>query len=129
MKKINIIYWIATAIILALMLFSAFNSLTNNPQGVQMMTHLGYAPYVAHFLGVAKILGVIAILVPGYPRLKEWVYAGFTFDMVGATYSMYASGDPLAKWIFMLVFIAILAASYIYYHKKLRLKGVKDSTV
>jgi len=129
MKKINIIYWIATAIILALMLFSAFNSLTNNPQGVQMMTHLGYAPYVAHFLGVAKILGVIAILVPGYPRLKEWVYAGFTFDMVGATYSMYASGDPVGKWIFMLVFIAILAVSYIYYHKKLQLKGVKDSTV
>jgi uncharacterized membrane protein YphA (DoxX/SURF4 family) len=120
MKKINIIYWIATGLLLALMLWSAIGSLTNNPQGVQIMTQLGYPAYLGHFLGVAKILGVIAILIPGFPRIKEWAYAGFAFDMIGATYSMYASGETASKWAMMLIFLALLACSYIFYHKKLK---------
>jgi hypothetical protein len=123
MKKINIIYWISTGLILALMLWSAIGSFTDNPEGVKVMTHLGYHAYLGHFLGVAKILGIIAILTPGFPRLKEWAYAGFAFDMIGATYSMYASGDPASQWGFMFIFLALLACSYIFYHKKLKLKA------
>ena len=85
---------------------------------------LGYRPYVVHLLAVAKVLGVIAILTPGFPRLKEWAYAGFMFDLIGASYSFYASGFAVKDWIFIPVLIAILACSYIFYHKRLKLKGI-----
>jgi uncharacterized membrane protein YphA (DoxX/SURF4 family) len=123
MKKINVIYWISTGLLLALMLWSAIGSLTNNPQGVQIMVQLGYPAYLGHFLAVAKILGVIAILTPGFPRIKEWAYAGFAFDMIGATYSMYASGGAVSTWAPMFVFLALLACSYIFYHKKIKYKA------
>lgn len=131
MKKINIIYWIFTGLLLALMLWSAIGSFMDNPEGAKMMDQLGYKPYVFHFLAVAKILGIIAILVPGFPRLKEWAYAGFAFDMIGATYSMYASGMEPAKWAPMFIFLAILACSYIFYHKRLKASRTKskDATV
>jgi hypothetical protein len=123
MKKINIIYWIATGILLALMLFSAIGSfMPPNPDGTKMMDALGYKPYIIQFLAVAKILGIIAILTPGFPRLKEWAYAGFAFDLIGATYSM-ALNLPFNKWAPMPIFLVILAVSYIYYHKKLELKA------
>jgi len=123
MKKINIIYWIATGLILAMMLFSAISSFMPNPDGAKMLAQMKYDPYVIHFLAVAKILGIIAILVPGNPRLKEWAYAGFTFDLIGATYSMYITGFPVINWAPMFLFIAILAVSYIFYHKKLAFKA------
>jgi uncharacterized membrane protein YphA (DoxX/SURF4 family) len=128
MKKINIIYWITTGLILALMLWSAIGSFMDNPQGAKMMADLGYKPYLIQFLAVAKILGIIAILVPGFPRLKEWAYAGFAFDMIGATYSMYVSKFPVSQWAPMFIFLALLALSYIYYHKKLKASSTKDAT-
>lgn len=122
-KTINIIYWISTGLILAMMLFSAVSSFMENPDGAKMLAALYYKPYVLHLLAVAKILGIIAILTPGFPRLKEWAYAGFMFDLIGATYSFYASGFAFKDWSFMLVLIAVLACSYIFYHKRLKLKG------
>ncbi len=122
-KTINIIYWITTGLILAMMLFSAVSSFMENPDGAKMLAALGYRPYVLHLLAVAKILGIIAILTPGFPRLKEWAYAGFMFDLIGATFSFYASGFAFKDWAFMPVLIAILACSYIFYHKRLKLKG------
>ena len=120
---INVIYWISTGLILAMMLFSAASSFMENPDGTKMMAAIGYRPYVLHLLAVAKILGVIAILTPGFPRLKEWAYAGFTFDLIGATYSFYASGFAFKDWAFMVILILVLACSYIFYHKRLKLKG------
>lgn len=129
MKKINIIYWIATGILLALMLFSAIGSfMPPTPDGIKMMDAMGYKPYIIQFLAVAKILGIIAILVPGFPRIKEWAYAGFAFDLIGATYSMILN-LPLSQSALMPVFLAILAVSYIYYHKKLRLKAAGTSII
>ncbi len=121
---INVIYWISTGLILAMMLFSAASSFMDNPEGAKMMAAIGYRPYVLHFLAVLKVLGVIAILTPGCPRLKEWAYAGFMFDLMGATYSFYASGFAFKDWAFMLILIAVLACSYIFYHKRLALKGI-----
>ena len=120
---INIIYWTSTALILAMMLFSAATSFMENPEGAKMLTAIGYRPYVLHLLAVGKVLGVIAILTPGFPRLKEWAYAGFTFDLIGATFSFYASGFAFKDWVFIPVLIAILSCSYIFYHKRLKLKG------
>ena len=128
-KNINIIYWISTALILAMMLFSAASSFMDNPDGAKMLAAIGYRPYVLHLLAVAKVLGVIAILTPGFPRLKEWAYAGFMFDLIGATYSFYVSGFAFKDWVFMPVLIALLACSYIFYHKRLKLKGTSEQSV
>ena len=132
MKKINTIYWIATGLILALMLFSAAGTfLIHDPKSMEKMAPLGYPAYVMQMLAVAKILGAIAILVPGFPRLKEWAYAGFTFDLLGATISMIITHFAVSDWAPMLIFIAILAVSYIYFHKRLKLKATatKDAAV
>jgi uncharacterized membrane protein YphA (DoxX/SURF4 family) len=128
MKKINIIYWISTGLLVAIMLYSGIVSAMNTPESVKMMTgHFGYPAYFNQYLGIAKVLGSIALLVPGFPRVKEWAYAGFTFDMISAVYSMIKVGDPASQWAFVFVFIAILVVSYIYHHKRLKAKGVRDA--
>ena len=128
-KTINIIYWISTGLILAMMLFSAASSFIENPDGAKMLEAIGYRPYVLKLLAVGKVLGVIAILTPGFPRLKEWAYAGFAFDLIGATFSFYISGFAFKDWFFMLILIALLACSYIFYHKRLKLKGTATGSV
>jgi uncharacterized membrane protein YphA (DoxX/SURF4 family) len=122
MKKTKIIYWIFTALLGLSMLSTAIPEIINGPDAIKFMSALGFPPYINPFLGIAKILGVIAILVPRFPRIKEWAYAGFCFDLIGATYSQIAIGTPFNNWIFMLIFFIPLIGSYIYYHKKL--KGV-----
>ena len=117
MKKTKIIYWVITGLFAAFMLFSSFGEITNNKQAIDFVTMLGYPAYLVPFLGVAKLLGVIAILVPGFPRLREWAYAGLLIDLAGATYSFIAMGYPVNKWIFMFVFMFILFCSYFLYHK------------
>ena len=120
---INVIYWISTGLILAMMLFSAASSFMDNPDGAKMLSAIGYRPYVLQLLAIAKILGIIAILTPGFPRLTEWAYAGFTFDLIGASVSFYASGFAVKDWAFIPVLIALLVCSYIFYHKRLKLKA------
>ena len=118
MKTTKILYWIFTILLVALMLFSAVGSFMDNPQGAEFAKHLGYPISLFKLLGVAKILGVIAILIPGYPRLKEWAYAGFTFDLVGAVYSGLVVGDPIVQWLPVFVGLILVFGSYITYHKK-----------
>ena len=80
MKKLNIIYWIFTVLFALLMLFSSIPDIMKNEQAIEIMhKQLGYPEYLIQFIGVAKLLGVIAILVPGFNRLKEWAYAGLFF--------------------------------------------------
>ncbi|GAA4306788.1 DoxX family protein [Compostibacter hankyongensis] len=124
MKKINIIYWIFTGLLLALMLFSGVTSLVN-PESTKALisTHLGYPEYFGPLISIAKILGVIAILVPGFSRLKEWAYAGFTFDLVFAVLSFIAVGDPVSGTWFMFFGLILVFGSYIFYHKKRKQAG------
>lgn len=129
MKKINIIYWISTILLVLLMLSSAIPSLLNSKQAIDFMKHMQYPFYFAQFLAVAKLLGIVALLVPGFPRIREWAYAGFTFDLIAALYSFVALGDPAKTYMLFPVFFLILAVSYIYWHKKLRAAGYKDSAV
>jgi uncharacterized membrane protein YphA (DoxX/SURF4 family) len=118
MKKINIIYWTATIICAALMLASSIPDVMNVPDAVKFMSQLGYPPYFTPFIGWLKILGITAILVPGFPRLKEWAYAGLAFDLIGATYSQIAIGTPASGWAMMSIFFIPLIASYMSYHKR-----------
>jgi len=121
MKKTNVIYRILTSLFALLMLSSAIPDILSAPVAVKGMHEgLGYPLYFIPFIGVAKILGVIAIFIPGYPRIREWAYAGLFFDLIGATYSIASSGAPVANWIFMVLPLSLGIGSYIFYHKKFK---------
>lgn len=126
MKQIKTWYWILTALVSALMLFSALPSVVPGPEHIAFFESLGYAAYIIPFLSIAKILGVIGILVPGYPRLREWAYAGLTFDLVGALYSCIMTaqsfdGATIGGLVFIGAAIAMLLGSYFLAIKKDRL--------
>lgn len=91
----KVAYWIFTALTAALMIVSAIPDVLLVEGAVQIFEHLGYPRYLLPFLGVAKLLGAIAILQPWFPRLKEWAYAGITFDLIGALYSHLSVGDGI----------------------------------
>lgn len=119
MKKINIIYWITTGLFALAMIFSSISNVFLFPEAIELLSnHLGYPQYLIPFLGVAKILGAIAILIPGFSRLKEWAYAGLFFDLTGATYSMVAVDGFKPDMLGMSVFFLLFALSYIYYQKR-----------
>ncbi|MES2110229.1 MAG: DoxX family protein [Bacteroidota bacterium] len=121
MKTTKILFWVFNGLLCALMLWSAIGSFAMPEQTNEMVVkHFGYPTYFMGLLSVAKILGVIALLVPGFPRLKEWAYAGFAFDLIYATYSSIEVHDPAQAWGFMFVFILIFALAYIYHLKKQR---------
>jgi hypothetical protein len=117
-KRITIIYWIFTGLLGVGMLFSAIPGLLGSEHAVTFFAQLGYPKSLIIILGVAKILGVIAIVIPGYPRIKEWAYAGLTFDLAGATCAQIAIGAPIVNVSFMLPWFIFLFGSYVYYHKK-----------
>lgn len=125
MKRTKIIYWIVTILFAGFMLFSSMPSVLMEPDAVAFITGLGYPKYFVAFIGWVKVLGVIAILIPGFPRIKEWAYAGLVFDLVGAVYSITASAGQLDAFgaVFMAVIIGMAFASYFLYHKKEREAG------
>lgn len=124
MKKTKVIYWILTGLFGAFMLLSAIPDIICSKEAVDFMTQLQYPMYFLPFIGVAKVLGVIAILIPGYPRITEWAYAGLFFDLIGAIYSIgCVMGIAAALPIFVAVLFGI--GSYIYYHKKLKETSLK----
>lgn len=121
MKKINIFYWVATGLIAAFMILSSISNVISSPEAVELITGLGYPDYIIPFLGIAKVLGSVVILVPYFNRLKEWAYAGLFFDLSGATYSVFSTEGVTLQNSSMLLFIAVLLASYFLWHKKMDL--------
>jgi uncharacterized membrane protein YphA (DoxX/SURF4 family) len=119
MKKTKIIYWIFTILFAGLMLFSAIPDILVVPDAVTFMTLLGYPMYFLPFIGVAKVLGVIAILIPGYPRIKEWAYAGLFYDLIGAIYSVACTSGIMGA-LPLFLFVGLGVGSYIYYHKRVK---------
>ena len=124
MNKTKILYWVITGLFSAFMLFTAVPDIVSNPDAIKFMNHLGYPNYFIPFIGVAKLLGAIAILIPGFPRIKEWAYAGFVFDISGAIYSGIAVGDAAGKWMPLFIGLILIACSYVLYHKKLKLTSL-----
>jgi hypothetical protein len=107
MKPKVIGYWIVTAFLLFNVLAGAIAELIQRKDNVEGMLLLGYPLYFLMILGVWKVLGTIALLVPGFPRLKEWAYAGIFFNMTGAAISHTVSGS--ATWhILYTGFLAVL---------------------
>jgi uncharacterized membrane protein YphA (DoxX/SURF4 family) len=106
-KRNRIIYWIATIWLALGMLSTGIVQLLKVEEDVNMMTRLGYPVYFLTIIGVWKILGVVAVLIPKFPLLKEWAYAGFFIAMSGAVISHLISGDE-AKEIFGPTLLLIL---------------------
>lgn len=107
-----IAYWITTAIIALQVSAGAYFDLTRFPAFSQIAQHLGYPLYLLTILGVARILALIALLAPGFPRLKEWTYAGLFFEFTVAVISHITMGDGPEVWISPLSFAALLMASW-----------------
>jgi DoxX-like family len=111
-KSLRATYWIVTLIFAVLMGWSAVQYLIEAPGMTEAITGLGYPIYFMKILGVAKLLGIAAILFGRYSTLKEWAYAGFTFDTLGAFASHLAHGDGLGTALIPLAFCAALFVSY-----------------
>lgn len=114
MNKNLIIYWIATVWLSLGMISSGIIQLLQTPEEVEFINNLGYPTYLLLWLGVTKILAVIAILVPKYPLVKEWAYAGLFFMMTGAIYSHIANGDPLTAILAPLLLVILTVVSWYF---------------
>ncbi|HEY9048445.1 MAG TPA: DoxX family protein [Ohtaekwangia sp.] len=113
-KRNKIIYWIATIWLALGMVSTGVVQLLQVKEEVDMMTHLGYPLYFLIILGVWKLLGVIAVLIPKFPLLKEWAYAGFFFAMSGAVLSHLASGDGAKEFFGPTLLIVLTIISWYF---------------
>ena len=108
----TISYWLVTAPMAAFMIMSAIPDVTRSEVAVTAFTHLGYPIYLLPFIGIAKIAGVAAVLLPSSKRVKEWAYAGLVFDLTGALYSHLSVGDPPDVWMFAVIGLILVTGSY-----------------
>ncbi|MCW3103117.1 MAG: hypothetical protein JWO09_1557 [Bacteroidetes bacterium] len=113
-KRNKIIYWVATIWLSLGMVSTGIVQLLKVQEEADMFAHLGYPLYFLTILGIWKLLGVIAVLVPKFPLLKEWAYAGFFFAMSGAVFSHLAVGDG-AKEFFGPVLLLVLTVVSWYF--------------
>lgn len=111
----KIIYWIATLwLALGMTATGTVQLFKLQPTAIEQVTHLGYPLYLLTILGVWKLLGVVAVLAPGFPRLKEWAYAGFFFAMSGAAISHIVSGDPIGEILPSVLLLTLTVVSWYF---------------
>ena len=117
LKTTKIVFWITTGIIF--LFEGVMPGLTGlSDLAYEGITSLGYPRYFVPILTVAKVLGALTIIIPKMPaRLKEWAYAGFTFNLLCAFISHWVVKGMDGQTIFPLIILAILMASYFTYHK------------
>jgi len=114
MKNDKIIYWTSTILLSASMFFGGMAQLFRMDENVEGILHVGYPLYFMSLLGIWKILGVIVILLPKLPLIKEWAYAGFFFAMTGAVISHIAVGDHFSQFIAPIFFILLILTSWYF---------------
>jgi hypothetical protein len=120
-KTLNTLYWIFTILFILLMLFASIGGIKPTPDTIKIMHDgLGYPVYFITFISIAKVLGCIALLVPGLVRIKEWAYAGLFFDLAGAIYSGIAAAggkfDPIMLTLLVWVMMGVL--SYYFWRRR-----------
>ncbi|RTQ47820.1 DoxX family protein [Hymenobacter gummosus] len=113
-KRNTAIYWVATAWLALGMLSTGLVQLLHLAQEDDFATALGYPVYFLTLLGAWKILGVAALLLPRWPRLKEWAYAGFFFTTTGAIFSHLAAHAPVTAALPALLLLALTVASWYF---------------
>lgn len=117
MKTNRIIYWTTTGIVAAMMLFSGFSYLTNEEIKAGIAT-LGFPDFFRVELGVAKIVGSLVLIIPMFsPMIRQFAYFGFALTFVSATLAHISINDPISATAVPVLFLGILAVSYVYSHK------------
>lgn len=116
-------FWIATGLVCLSQFGSGVGDLLMAEPLVKGVTDLGYPSYILYILGPFKILGVLTLAAPGLKRLKEWAYAGFFIDFVGAAGSHILNGDGPDLIAPPLVLLTILLVSYFLRPSTRRLPG------
>ena len=111
------VYWISTGLLGLGMLGAGVQEVLRAPDLVEAGAALGYPEYLLTILGVAKLLGAPVLLAPQFRILKEWAYAGFTFDFSGAFISHLVVGDPVDRTAPAAVCLGILSISYFFYRR------------
>lgn len=110
----KIIYWVATLWLSLGMTATGLVQLMKNERDVEMMKHLGFPKYLLTMLGAWKILGVVTVLLPRFPLLKEWAYAGFFFAMSGAIFSHLVNGDAAIELFGPSLLIVLTVVSWYF---------------
>lgn len=122
-KTRNAAYWIVTGLFAALMLADGVAGVVRAPGGPEAMQHLGYPVYLLSIVGTAKILGALALVQPWLRTLKEWAYAGFTINFIGAAASWAFVDATPATVLPPVVALAVLGGAYLLYKKMQRAKA------
>lgn len=113
-KRNKIIYWIATAWLSLGMTATALVQLIRTKEETERMTHLGFPLYLLTWIGTWKLLGVTAVLIPKFPVLKEWAYAGFFFTMAGALFSHLVLGDSGKNIVGPILLLVLIFISWYF---------------
>jgi uncharacterized membrane protein YphA (DoxX/SURF4 family) len=116
MKALKITYWASTLLFAGLFITTGTLYILHFPTFVKRTVDLHYPVYLLNIIGTAKILGAIALVTPKFKRLKEWAYAGFVFDFIGAAWSHIEVQGP-AKAALLIVPLVLLLLSYITYQR------------
>ena len=123
MKTLNITYWVSTGLFALFMGMTGVQNLLVTQNSIDLITtDLGYPLYIIPFLGIAKILGALGIVLPVHPRLREWAYAGLFFDFIGAIYSGIADNGFDPMMLTLLVPFALMGLSYGAHHRRLEIQ-------
>jgi hypothetical protein len=117
MKKLNTWYWIAAIIFALMMIMDGFGGITQQEAGKEVLKHLGYPMYLLIIVGIAKLLGAASILQNKFVVIKEWAYAGFAINFIGAFASRAFVGDGISLLIPPLIALAIMFIPYILWKK------------
>ena len=108
MKTKAIVYWVATLFVALILAVSGLLALTHAPRMMVALAHLGYPQYFATLLGTGKLIGVVVLLVPGIPKLKEWAYVASGITVLSGAYSHLLSGDGLMALDPLVTFAALI---------------------
>ena len=122
-KRNKIIYWIATAWLSLGMISTGIVQIIHQEEEVQKMTSMGYPMYFLTIIGAWKILGAVAILIPNYPLLKEWAYAGFFFVTTGALFSHITMGDGAGDTMPSVFLMTLMLVSWYFRPDSRRIVG------
>src|SRR5262245_20268023 len=123
----SIAYWITTGIVVFAMFSGGIAELARRPETIEGMKQLGYPVYFVMILGVWKLLGSVALVIPGFPRVKEWAYAGIFFNMTGAAVSHLVCQDAAWHVLVTLGLAALAVASWTLRPASRTLGGVREA--
>ena len=121
-KRNKIIYWVATLWLALGMTSTGIVQIIKMDEEVQNISNLGFPVYLMTLIGVWKILGVIVVLIPKFPLVKEWAYAGFFFTMTGAIISHLAIGEPIVKTLPPLLLLILTILSWYFRPEERKIK-------